>query len=267
MAEQAINTIYLLGEHPDRLCNELLKDLACRTFNRKPTPSPQPQTQSQIQEDKDMGGIEENLEVNTLLQPQERAESVSNGTFRRSQTPALSVGSRGLSQSLGQTPAPIDLGDAFLLSQLIFVVGHVAIKHIVYLEIVEKECKRQKEEKDKEEKSKDKGNQTVTHLDKFDIHFLSLAKKSGSKETGEELDQVAGNAEDEIGERIAAIRETELLYGPESLLGLFGPMIIHICGSPHKFKVGRFSQTKKTQYKSPLDLEPIIAHNSDAFLQ
>ena len=55
---------------------------------------------------------------------------------------------------------------------------------------------------------------------------------------GEELDQVAGNAEDEIGDRIAGVRETELLYGPESLLAIYGPMIVHICGSPHKFKVG-----------------------------
>ena len=52
---------------------------------------------------------------------------------------------------------------------------------------------------------------------------------------------MAGNAEDEVGERIAAVRETELLYGSESLLALFGPMIVHICGSPHKFKVKDFS--------------------------
>jgi len=72
---------------------------------------------------------------------------------------------------------------------------------------------------------------------------LSLAEKKAANENnhqpskdGEELDQVAGNAEDEIGERIAAVRETELLYGPESLLAVYGPMIVHICGSPHKFK-------------------------------
>ena len=57
---------------------------------------------------------------------------------------------------------------------------------------------------------------------------------------GEELDQVAGNAEDEIGERIAAIRESELLFGPNSLLAMFGPMLVHICGSPHKYKVRFF---------------------------
>ena len=40
-------------------------------------------------------------------------------------------------------------GDAFELSQLLFVVGHVAIKQIVYLELVEREWKRQKDEKEK----------------------------------------------------------------------------------------------------------------------
>ena len=48
---------------------------------------------------------------------------------------------------------------------------------------------------------------------------------------------MAGNAEDEIGERIAGVRETEMLYGVESLLAIYGPMLVHICGSPHKFKV------------------------------
>lgn len=51
------------------------------------------------------------------------------------------------------------------------------------------------------------------------------------------MDQVAGNAEDEIGDRIQAVRETELLFGEFSLLAVFGPMLVHICGSPHKFKV------------------------------
>ncbi|GJJ15002.1 hypothetical protein Clacol_009273 [Clathrus columnatus] len=212
MAEQAINTIYLLGEHPDRLCNELIKNLAQRAFGRAAIPS-QPQISSQAQKD-DEDLMEDVIEESEALQLEDKS-NLSFTTARNSQTPALSVGSQ---RSLAQTPAPTDLGDAFHLSQLIFVVGHVAIKHIVYLEMVEKECKRQKEEKEKEEKSKNK------------------AKKSGSKENGEELDQVAGNAEDEIGERIAAVRETELLYGSESLLALFGPMIIHICGSPHRFK-------------------------------
>jgi hypothetical protein len=56
----------------------------------------------------------------------------------------------------------------------------------------------------------------------------------------DELEQVAGNAEDEIGESIANIREKELLAfgeGSKSLLGVFGPILVQICGSPHKYKV------------------------------
>ena len=44
-----------------------------------------------------------------------------------------------------------DVGDAFELSQLLFIVGHVAIKHIVYLELVEREWKRQKHEREQGE--------------------------------------------------------------------------------------------------------------------
>lgn len=67
-----------------------------------------------------------------------------------------------------------------------------------------------------------------------------LARGAGNdaaSKDGEELDQVAGNAEDEIGDRIAAVRETELLYGPDSLLALYGPLLVRICGRPDQFKV------------------------------
>ena len=39
-------------------------------------------------------------------------------------------------------------GDAFELSQLLFVAGHVAVEHIVYLELAEGEWIRQKQEKE-----------------------------------------------------------------------------------------------------------------------
>jgi len=50
--------------------------------------------------------------------------------------------------SEGKAKKSDDTGDAFELSQMLFVVGHVAIKHIVYLELVEREWKRQKQEKE-----------------------------------------------------------------------------------------------------------------------
>ncbi|TFK48960.1 hypothetical protein OE88DRAFT_1727293 [Heliocybe sulcata] len=180
LAEQAVNTIYALGEHPDVLCNWMIKNLTRRAFGvaKKKSASP-----ARVDPD------------------------------AMDQDPPNESGAEGVGEE------DKDVGDAFVLSQLLFVVGHVAIKHIVYLELVEREWKRQKDEKQIAEK---------------------LAAGHSSQETsskgGEELDQVAGNAEDEIGDRIAAVRETELLYGPESLLALYGPMIVHICGSPHKFK-------------------------------
>ncbi len=79
--------------------------------------------------------------------------------------------------------------------------------------------------------------------------FFPLAEKlargagnDAASKDGEDLDQVAGNAEDEIGDRIAAVRETELLYGPESLLALYGPLLVRICGRPDQFKVRSSSQ-------------------------
>ncbi|TDL22771.1 hypothetical protein BD410DRAFT_898004 [Rickenella mellea] len=187
MAEQAINTVYALGEHPDVLCNELIKNLMRRVFNRE-----------------------------------RAARSVEPDAMDEDGTPG---GEDDDSSSERALPQSTDMGDAFELSQLLFVVGHVAIKHIVYLELVEREWKRQKDEKDKAEK---KAGPT--------------SGPSNAAKDGEELDQVAGNAEDEIGERIAAVRETELLYGPQSLLATFAPMVVHICGSPHKFK----NQTLRT---------------------
>ena len=111
MAEQAINTIYALGEHPDQLCNDLIKNLTRRVFNtdgKHRVKSPD--------------GMDEDA-VTTSVQPE--------------------------SSSKPQRSESSDGCDAFELSQLLFVVGHVAIKQIVYLELVEREWKRQKDEKEK----------------------------------------------------------------------------------------------------------------------
>ncbi|KZT24887.1 hypothetical protein NEOLEDRAFT_1156610 [Neolentinus lepideus HHB14362 ss-1] len=179
LAEQAINTIYALGEHPDVLCNELIKNLTRRAF-----------------------GVPKKGVTPNQADPDAMDEDLPNE-----------------STAEGASQEDKDMGDVFVLSQLLFVVGHVAIKHIVYLELVEREWKRQKDEKQAAEKL-----------------AAGHSSPARSAKGGEELDQVAGNAEDEIGDRIAAVRETELLYGPQSLLALYGPMIVHICGSPHKFK-------------------------------
>jgi len=61
--------------------------------------------------------------------------------------------------------------------------------------------------------------------------------EEAAKKDEDDIDQVAGNVEDEIGERMHAVRETELLYGPDSLLAVYGDLLVQICGSPHKYKV------------------------------
>lgn len=114
MAEQAINTVYALGERPDILCNSLIKNLTRRAFtakNREKTSQPS----------------------NTEMVEAEGSEMASAASESQSQI---------------QTDQENDMGDPWELSQLLFVVGHVAIKHIVFLELVERELKRQKHEKE-----------------------------------------------------------------------------------------------------------------------
>ncbi|KAJ8082013.1 condensin complex non-SMC subunit Cnd1 [Marasmius tenuissimus] len=188
LAEQAINTIYALGQHPDMLCNDIIRKLSVRVFTPRP---------------------KESQETQANLDPDAMDEDHPGDVSRTSESLP------GPSQS--QAPPNDGMGDAFELSQLIFVVGHVAIKHIAYLELVEREWKRQKHEKEAAEKAA-RGGAPATNKD------------------GEELDQVAGNAEDEIGDRVHEIREQELLFGSDSLLAMFGPMVVRIAGSPHKFK-------------------------------
>ncbi|KAK7694121.1 hypothetical protein QCA50_003697 [Cerrena zonata] len=184
MAEQAVNTIYALAQRPDILCDNIIKNLTRRAFSpKKSANKSQPRPNSQ--------------------DPDAMAEDNEAEEANRTATQG------------GDDGEDKDVGDAFELSQLLFIVGHVAIKHIVYLELVEREWKRQKHEREQAEK---------------------LANRAPASKDTEELDQVAGNAEDDIGDRIASIRETELLYGPGSLLATYGPMLVHICGSPHKFK-------------------------------
>ncbi|KAG8678081.1 Condensin complex subunit, partial [Ceratobasidium sp. 395] len=195
MAEQAINTIYVLGEQPDLVCNELIKTLTRRVFAAQPQPRAQSPTQD---DDVEMNDADEST------QPDRRSRAGSVSTM----APATPAANRTMAAEQSN-----DMGNAFHLSQLVFVVGHVALKHIVHLELVEREWKRRKDEAAKAEKGP--------------------AKNAKDQD---EIEQVAGNAEDEIGDTIHNIRERELLFGPNSLLALYGPMIIDICGKKGLYK-------------------------------
>jgi len=114
MAEQALNTIYLLGEQPDVLCSTIIHKLHTRVFD--------PPVRRADDEMSD-------VQVETEEEVEQPAES------KREPTPKLKD--------------PSSETGAIHLAQLVFVVGHVAIKHIVYLELVEREVKRQKDETSK----------------------------------------------------------------------------------------------------------------------
>ncbi|GAA5928884.1 condensin subunit YCS4 [Sporobolomyces koalae] len=181
MAEQAVNTIYVLGDQPDALCSDILRQMTARVFGPKPAAPSSERTDRQDQDDESSRALDhEQVE-------DERANEQEDGAERESVT-----------------------GNAFELSQLIFVAGHCAIKQLVHLELVERDLKRRKAEDDK--------------------------TKGGKKSGDDELDQVAGSVEDEIGDTIAIAREKELLYGPQSLLQVFGPMAATIVSQPKVYR-------------------------------
>ncbi|KAG8911556.1 Condensin complex subunit [Tulasnella sp. 418] len=107
--EQAIDTIYLLGEQPDVVANSLLQNFALRMLGKK---------QSAPAEDGTSSDGDVQLQVNG--DPPSAAKT---------------------EHTTATVPVATDMGDSFQLSQL-FVVGHVAIKHVVYLELVQRDPKR-----------------------------------------------------------------------------------------------------------------------------
>ncbi|KAF7545944.1 hypothetical protein G7Z17_g8775 [Cylindrodendrum hubeiense] len=112
-------------------------------------------------------------------------------------------------QTVTQGDKPKKRDNAIGLSQLLFIVGHVAIKQIVHLELCELDFKRRKQEKEK----------------------LAPTKAEKDKEDADELDLIGGTTEDDFTEAMAHIRERELLYGPTSLLAVFGPLVSEICAN------------------------------------
>ncbi|TQS37204.1 hypothetical protein Golomagni_02330 [Golovinomyces magnicellulatus] len=99
------------------------------------------------------------------------------------------------------------------VSQLLFIVGHIAIKQIVHLELCELNFKLRKVEAEKKQLTSEGVNDKAT------------------KEAENDLDLIGGTTEDDFTEAMAHIRERELLYGEKSLLANFGPLVSEICSN------------------------------------
>ena len=207
MAEQAISAIYVLSQHPDIICSEVLRHktrlVFSQTGNRKSlSRSPSPEA------DADTDAMDVDQPEN-LVEPEEPA----------------------VQEDLQQ---PAKEKSSTLLSQLFFVVGHIAIKQIVHLELCELDFKRRKHE---QEKNKSAANPSPERsAGPTPARGQKSAAEKEKEEENDELDLIGGTTEDDFTEAIAHIRERELLYGPNSLLANFGPMVSEICANNTAYK-------------------------------
>lgn len=111
MAEQAINTIFVLGEQPDQLASSILQAMTHRTFD---TPERGPE--------------------HAASSTPEHAPEIDDADVTAAST---------------MPTERRQMASAVQLAQLIFVAGHCAIKQLIHLELVEREYKRRKTEADK----------------------------------------------------------------------------------------------------------------------
>ncbi|CAK3900817.1 probable subunit of condensin complex [Lecanosticta acicola] len=203
LAEQAIGAIYALSKHPDVLCSEIVRRKTKAVFARKPESAarknPEDRDPSQMDNDGDVEMSDMPEDAPAEAEPQQEVEAAAS-----------------------DEPSG---GTALALSQLLFAVGHIALKQIVHLELCEQDFKRRKADKEKSNPGsarKAPGSRQV-----------SAATKNDKKEheSQDELDLIAGTTEDDFTDAIAHVRERELLYGQQSLLAHFGPLVKEICSN------------------------------------
>lgn len=129
----------------------------------------------------------------------------------------VTMGDEGPVQPPEDTVQHEEQRPAAALAQLLFLVGHVAIKQIVHLELCELDFKRRKAEREKEKPA------------------AAAAKKSPATEDNE-LDLIGGTTEDDFTEAMQHIREREMLYGANALLSNFGPLVTEICSNNKSYR-------------------------------
>lgn len=125
MAEQAVGAIYALSKHPDVLCTDIIRRKTKAVFANQGV------RETSMAEDE--GGDDGDVDMMDV------------DTDAPSPMPAT----QALPQDDGGEKEARKKGGAFALSQLLFIVGHVAIKQIVHLEIIELDFKRRKGDAEK----------------------------------------------------------------------------------------------------------------------
>ncbi|KAJ2060006.1 condensin complex non-SMC subunit Cnd1 [Coemansia sp. S146] len=202
-AEQALNTIYALGEKPDALGARIIRAQA---------------------------GLVQGL---LTLSKADIARQVDDFS--------MDVDGEDEADTPGADTEPParKLVDPWDLTRMVFIVGHIAIKEIVLLESIEAELKRRKSDDEPRRKKRNSPMAKTTKRGKGKGRGKAAAaadmQVDEDEDEDDELNQIAGTTEDEVGDIISAIRERELLYGTKSLLALFGPLLVHVCKNLGKF--------------------------------
>lgn len=224
VAEQAINAIYAISKHPDVLCSEVIRHKTKAVFSpRRPRSNSDERPNSRDSQKTSQSQTAKDDQAPAEGQDEQAVED--GGETTAAATPASPQKS---TPQKGSPQEPHKQRDnAVALSQLLFIVGHVAIKQIVHLELCELDFKRRKQEKEK-----------VAAAEKANESESRRASKNADKENEpqDELDLIGGTTEDDFTEAMQHIRERELLYGPDSLLAMFGPLVSEICANNTKYK-------------------------------
>ena len=235
MAEQAISAIYVLSDHPDVLCSEVLRQKTRLVFQQ--TKNMQSLSRASSPEPNPMPWISMKKKVH-------RTRQMRKASHKR-QTISLSKS---------------DDKPSTALSQLLFTVGHIAIKQIVHLELCELDFKRRKQEQEKNKSavhaSPEKSSGPTPARRKKTAAEEVMAEKQKEEEK-DELDLIGGTTEDDFTEAIVHIRERELLYGPNSLLANFGPLVTEICANNTAYK------DRKLQAQATLCLAKLMCVSSE----
>ncbi|OWB55687.1 hypothetical protein B5S28_g1563 [[Candida] boidinii] len=100
------------------------------------------------------------------------------------------------------------------LSQLIFLVGHIALKTIIHLEKCEAEFKKKKMAAEAK---------------------INSNKDKSEQEKNTELEMIGGTNEDDFADAVMVIKEREVLYGEHSLLARFVPLVKEIVTHPMEY--------------------------------
>lgn len=221
VAEQAINAIYAISKHPDVLCSEIIRHKAKAVFTAQRPRSNSDERPGSRDSHQSVQSVHSPKSENTPAEPQviqageEGVDAIDHA--------APSTPPKASQSSPVQKPKR---DNANALSQLLFIIGHVAIKQIVHLELCELDFKRRKQEKEK----------VVAAEKAAEAESRRTSGNNDKDEPQDELDLIGGTTEDDFTEAMQHIRERELLYGPDSLLATFGPLVSEICANNTKYK-------------------------------